>query len=189
MPTSPSLFCIPLTDQCHLMSEWAVYWQAFSAATTAIFGLVGLYKIWQELRRMNEQRQKDTSDKETAAKLKRTEFFLNQHRRLFDNPELYSVLCLIDKDDEQLRSEEMWDKKRKFLTFIEEIALLVDSGQIDKNVACYMFGYYARCAREGSNFAEGIDLSIEYWGLFYKFCSYAEQYASDYGNGPPSLAL
>lgn len=189
MQNNPSLFCIPFTDYCNLMSEWAVYWQAFGALVTAIVGGFGLWKILHELKRMNEQRQKDIADKETAAKLKRTEFFLNQHRRLFDNPELYSVLCLIDEDNELLRPKEMWDKKRKFLTFIEEIALLVDSEQIDKNVACYMFGYYARCAKEGANFAEGIDLSAEYWGLFYKFCAYAQQYADSHTDGPPSLTL
>lgn len=171
------------------MSEWAVYWQAFTAFLTALFGIVGLYKIYQELRRLNEQRSKDAADKETAARLKRTEFFLNQHRRLFDNPELYSVLCLIDDDSEKLLPQEMWDKKRKFLTFIEEIALLVDSQQIDRNVACYMFGYYARCAKEGKNFAIGIDLSKEYWGLFYRFCTYAEEYASENMDGPPQLSL
>lgn len=189
MPNNPSLFCSPFIDQCNLMSEWAVYWQAAGVIFTALVGLVGLYKIYQELKRMNEQRAKDLTDKETSAKLKRTEFFLSQHRRLFDNPELYSVLTLIDNDDEKLLPEDMWDKKRKFLTFLEEIALLVESDQINKDVACYMFGYYARCVKEGKNFAEGIDLSKEYWGLFYKFCDYAEEYSQKHPDGPPALSL
>ena len=91
---NPSLFCIWGTSKCNLMSEWAVYWQALAAMATVVFGVVGLVKIYQELRRLNEQRAKDLEDKETAARLKRTEFFLSQHRRLFDNAELYEVLCL-----------------------------------------------------------------------------------------------
>lgn len=49
-----------------------------------VFGTVGLYKIYQELRRLDEQRLKDLQDKEVSARLKRTEFFLAQYRRLFD---------------------------------------------------------------------------------------------------------
>lgn len=189
MPNNPAIFCAPIIKQCNLMSEWAVYWQALGVVVGALVGVVGLYKIYQELKRINEQRAKELADKDISAKLKRTEFFLNQHRRLFDNPELYSVLCLIDSDSEKLRPEEMWDKKRKFLTFIEEIALLVDSDQINENVAYYMFGYYARCAKEGINFGEGIDLAQEYWGLFYKFSAAAEEFANQHPNGPPSLSL
>ena len=133
--SGPSLFCITYTSQCNLMSEWAVYWQAAGSLVAAIVGIVGVIKIYQELKRLNEQRKKDLEDKEISASLKRTEFFLNQHRRLFDNPELYSILCLVDSDSEKLTPEDMWDKKRKFLTFFEEIALLVDSKQIQPDVA------------------------------------------------------
>ncbi len=83
----------------------------------------------------------------------------------------------------------MWDKKRKFLTFFEEIALLVESKQIQPDVAYYMFGYYARCAREGTNFAEGIDVSTAHWGLFFKFTDAATEFAHKHKEGPPSLSL
>jgi hypothetical protein len=186
---SASLFCIPATNYCNLMSEWAVYWQAVAAVATIVFGTVGLIKILQELRRLNEQRAKELEDKETSARLKRTEFFLSQHRRLFDNSELYEVLCLIDSDSVLLANEAMWDKKRKFLTFFEEIALLIDSDQIRSDVAHYMFGYYARCAREGKNFGIGIDLSPEHWGLFYKFAEDSDTFSKQYANGPRALTL
>ena len=187
---APSLYCFPFTDYCMLMTEWAIYWQALGAIATVIFGLFGLYKIFQELRRLNEQRAKDQTDKETAAKLKRTEFFLDQHRRLFDDKELYSVLCLIDEDSPELTQRDMWDKKRKFLTFLEEMALLVRSDQINRDVAFYMFGYYAICVRHGKNFAVGINPSEEHWGLFYRFAAEAEEYAVTHPDGPPqSISL
>lgn len=130
------------------MSEWAVYWQALSAIATAIVGTWGIVKIRSELRRLNEQRENEKKDAERDAKLKRTEFFLEQHRRLFDNEELFEILCLIDDDSAELRKPDMADKKRKFLTFLEEMALLVQSEQIDKSVAYYMFGYYAICVKK-----------------------------------------
>lgn len=164
------------------MQEWAVYWHAIGVISGILFGSFGLYKIFQELRRLNEQRDKDINDKETEARLKRTEFFLSQHRRLFDDKDLYEVLCLIDADNPRLAEENMWDKKRKLLVFFEEIALLVRSNQIDQNVAFYMFGYYSLCARHGSNFIHGIDPSREHWFLFYEFSDDAQFFLDENKN-------
>jgi hypothetical protein len=167
------------------MADWAVWWQALGIISALFFGAAGFYKVIVELRRLNETRLKETEDRETAAKLKRTEFFLDQHRRLFDDEALYSVLCLIDDDDKSLAAHDMWDKKRKLLTFFEEIALLVYSNQIDARVAYYMFGYYAICAKNGKNFADGINLDPRYWGLFYKFTDDASKFLDAHANGPP----
>ncbi|WP_407276528.1 hypothetical protein [Halothiobacillus sp. DCM-1] len=167
------------------MQEWAVYWQALGVLAAIVFGAVGLYKIYHELRRLNEQREKDVYDKEIAARLKRTEFFLSQHRRLFDDKDLYEVLCLIDADNPLLAEENMWDKKRKLLVFFEEIALLIRSNQIEQNVALYMFGYYSLCARHGKNFAHGINPSREHWALFYEFSDNAEEFLKKNNDGPP----
>ena len=171
------------------MSEWAVYWQAFGSITAVIVGTFGLLKIFHELKRLNEQRANDLKDTEISARLKRTEFFLDQHRRLFDDAELSSVLALIDDDNELLAPRNMWDKKRKFLTYFEEIALLVNSKQLSADVAYYMFGYYARSARDGKNFAIGIDFSESYWALFYKFAKDSEDFSAKYPSGPQEMSL
>ncbi|MBK1679081.1 hypothetical protein CKO20_01620 [Rhodocyclus tenuis] len=167
------------------MQEWGVWWQAIGVTATVFFGVFGLYKIYHELKRLNEQREKDILDKDISAKLNRTKFFLEQHRRLFDNSELYEVTCLLDADDKELADKTMWDKKRKFLTFIEEIALLVKSDQINEEVAFYMFGYYARCAMHGCNFRVGIDPAAEHWGLFYEFTENYEKHLINHPEGPP----
>lgn len=187
------LFCFPLTDNCKLMTEWAVYWQSISTVATVVFGLFATYKIFNELKRLNEQREneftqreKEIEDRENSERLKRTEFFLNQHRRLFDNPELYEILCLIDDDNTALVKPEMADKKRKFMTFFEEIALLVRSNQLNKTVAFYMFGYYSSCFIDKPNFSEGIDTSAAHWGLLYEFAKEAKEYLDLHRNGPPS---
>lgn len=188
-PISPPSYCMPSTDHCLTMAEWAVYWQALGVLAALVFGAIGLYKIYHELRRLNEQREKDQHDKENNAKLKRTEFFLSQHRRLFDDETLYLVLGMLDADKEELAKENMWDAKRKFLTFIEEIALLVNSEQINKEVALNMFGHYARCARYGRNFSVGIRPQREHWSLFYWFTDEADKFSEKYPAGPPKLTL
>ncbi|MGU7842033.1 hypothetical protein ACV22V_21445 [Burkholderia sp. AW33-5] len=189
MTNTPSLFCVLHTSNCMLMSEWGVYWQALGTFAAVIFGVFGLYKIRAELKRLNEQREKEITDRDAAAKLKRTEFFLNQHRRLFDNPELYAVLCLVDSDNEALANTDMWDRKRKFITFFEEIQILIDSGQLDKQVALYMFGHYARCAMYGSNFQVGIAMTEAYWRLFFRFVRDADDFFEKNPNGPESVSL
>jgi hypothetical protein len=183
------LYCMPSTDYCRTMAEWAVHWQALGVVAAVFFGVFGLYKIYRELKRLNEQREKEQQDKETSARLKRTEFFLNQHRRLFDDETLFSVLALIDENRSELAKVEMHNAKRKFLTFIEEIALLVQSGQINKDVALYMFGYYARLARRSTNFEVGVNPSREHWSLFYWFTDEAEIFSLKYPHGPPRLTL
>ena len=152
------------------MSEWANVWQIIGVISACVIGAVATIKAFHELERIRSQRKKEIADAENAAKLKRIEFFLAQHRRLFDNEELFEVLCLLDEDSAKLAQHQMWDKNRKFLTFIEEIALLVKAGQIDGNTAQYMFGYYACCARDGVNFNVGINSKESYWRLFNYFC-------------------
>lgn len=186
----PILYCFPFTANCRPMADWVAMSQIIGVVAALVFGFVGAWKILVELRRIAELREKENEDRQIASRLKRTEFFLDQHRRLFDDEVLYEVLCLIDADDDKLRDQEMWDKKRKLLTFFEEIALLVRSEQIRGEVAFYMFGYYARCARDGKNFCVGIDLAAEHWGLFFWFAKQAEDYAKNNESGPPSnLAL
>lgn len=169
---------------CMSRDEWKFYLDSIVALITIFVGPIGLYKIFMELQRINRQNEKDSYDKTAAADLKRTEFFLNQHRRLFDDKDLYAVLEHIDGDDPELADQSFWDRKRKFLTFIEEMALLVESSRINSDVAYYMFGHYAVCAADGVNFKEGIALDQEYWALFYDFVEKARKYKKE---GIPDL--
>jgi hypothetical protein len=185
MPSA--LYCFPWTSACRTMAEWGVYWQALAAICAIGVGAAGLFKIYRELQRLVEQRETEINDRANAAHLKRIEFFIDQHRRLFDDQDLYSVLCLIDDDDPKLATDAtMPDKKRKFLTYLEEIALLVRAEQIEVEVAQYMFGYYVVKTLEGKNFAWGIDTSRKYWGLLYEFATGAKLYMANNPDGPPA---
>lgn len=163
------------------MSEWKDFWQTAGIIASIVIGIFGAAKIFVELRRIKEQRAKEISDQAAAGLLKRADFLLTQHRRLFDNSDLYEILCLIDSDNPCLKEQDMWDKKRKFLTFFEEIELLIQSNLVDRNVAYYMFGYYAYTAHDGVNFQEGIDLLPAYWALFFNFSISARAYVQNSG--------
>lgn len=175
------LFCtkieIPLIEQCMLMSEWAAHWQAVGVVLTVAIGLGGGIKLLFELQRIRKQREHDIA-------LKRTEFFLAQHRRLFDDPDLGEILSYLDGDTEDLKEEETWEKCRKFLIFIEEIELLIRSNMLNPEAAYYMFGYYAKCARDGKNFNTGINASDIHWKLFQDFCKKSDDYFKKNKNGP-----
>lgn len=142
---------------------WALVWQAIGVATSLIVGAFGLYKIYIEIAKIRY-------DKDTQKKLEQTKFFLEQHRRLFDDEVLFEILSLIDaRDTSELAKEEMIDKKRKFLTFLEEIAILHYQKLVDPEISFYMFGYYAKTTKFCSNFWCNFDTSPLHWGMFYKF--------------------
>lgn len=142
--------------------EWKDLATIIGTAVSIPVAGFAVFKGFDELRKNREQRDRDL-------KLKRVEFTLAQHRRLFDDPVLYSVMRFLDGDHPQLAINEMWDPKRKFLTFMEELCLLVNDGLVDRDIAHYMFGYYAATAYDGKNFREGIEWKPEFWGLFFAF--------------------
>lgn len=171
------IFCskvtIPYIDECMTMAEWGVNWQAVGILVTLLTMLGAAWKVWTELTALRVQRSNDSL-------LKRTEFFLTQHRLLFDDPVLYEVLQYIDGDGSELTAMPMWDKKRKFLTFIEEISFLASSNLVNPSVAYYMFGYYAISAKNGKNFMVGIDADRIHWQVFYEFCGEAEKFFANH---------
>ena len=155
--------------------------------------LFAAYKTLREVERIKEQKaQEDEKRTREAAQakaqsqaaldqrqrehqLRRAEFTLAQHRRLFDDEDLRLVLKYLDGDQEPLATPELLQAKRKFLTFIEELVLLRNSGYISQAVALYMFGYYAYAAHRGTNFQHGIGYYREHWGLFMSFAEEAER--------------
>lgn len=164
-----SIFKIPLIEKCMTMAEWSYTWQSFGIWVTLIVGIVTVVKIWLDV---NSNRQQ----KIDADKLDRTKFLLEQHRRLFDDQDLKDVLQHLDGDDEDLAQFHFWEKNRKFLVFIEEIQILINSKFLDETSCQYMFGYYANCAYNGKNFKAGIQFEEKHWGLFTKFANTYEKY-------------
>ena len=168
-------YCTIVGGICAPLADWKDWTSIAGTIATILIGAIGLGKVFLEISRLRAQKQKEIDERDRAALLKRTEFFLGQHRRLFDTPDLFEILCLIDGvDAHKLANNNMWDKKRKFLTFFEEMALLVNNKMLDEHVADYMFSYYAKTAWENEFFREGIDPSAEHWGLLFDYITRSE---------------
>lgn len=82
-------YCVYFTGVCMSLSEWKDVATIVGIYVAVPGGLFAAFKTWQEIRKGWQQREREE-------KLKRIDFTLAQHRRLFDDPVLYSVLCLID---------------------------------------------------------------------------------------------
>ncbi|WP_289241410.1 hypothetical protein [Delftia sp.] len=144
------------------MSEWSATWQAVGIIVTLIVGIATVIKVWKDLNSTREQ-------KKAADKLEKTKFLLEQHRRLFDSQDLKDVLQHIDGDDIELSQFYFWEKNRKFIVFIEEIQILINSGYLDETSCQYMFGYYAFCTYPGEIFKRDKFFKINFWDFFQSF--------------------
>jgi hypothetical protein len=162
-------------------------WKEFVAIAATVVGVPGLllaaYKGWRELQRSNEQRGEELQRQKKSDQLQRAEFTLTQLRRLFEDLDLLEMLPLLDVDDPKLAEFVMLNAKRKFMTFCEEVALLINSGLLSAETAYYMFGYYAVRAHNGSNFRSGLAYTTEHWALFMKFATDAERFSASANGG------
>lgn len=157
--TTPELYCLILG--CMTRTEWI---QSFGYAIAA---LVALFTIFSYFYTQKKQRV-----------LNIVKFSLDQHRRLFDDEVLFEILNLIDAPEEEQRllaEPSMGNKKRKLVTFFEEMVFLVRAGYMSEDFALYMFGYYAFQARNNSYFMS--DLSEDYveFGIFFDFSDHYEK--------------
>lgn len=108
-------------------------------------------------------------------------FSLDQHRRLFDDEVLFEILDLIDASEieqHKLAESSMGNKKRKLITFFEEMVLLVRAKYMSEDFALYMFGYYALQAKQNKYFMDGISTDYADFGIFFDF---AERYKQRQG--------
>lgn len=187
-------YCVALTALCMTLSDWKDAASIVGTIVAVPGVLFAAYKTWREVQRIGEQRsldsEKRTHEVERARvqreaeleqrtqehQLRRSEFTLAQHRRLFDDPDLKLVLRYLDGDQAELATAGLVQAKRKFLTFFEELILLRNSGYISPEVALYMFGYYALAAHVGSNFMWGINYDATNWSLFMGFAEEARKF-------------
>ena len=99
---------------------------------------------------------------------KRAELFLAMQRRLVDSELLDRITEMLELQDPALATLPIKDKS-VFLRFFEEIALMVQSGLLRKNVAHYMFGYYAIRCWKSEAFWHNLNREGPYWELFRQF--------------------
>jgi hypothetical protein len=105
---------------------------------------------------------------------KRAESFLEMRRKYSEFNDVCQHLELTDNPDSAADIEGLsFAKKRAFIGFYEELALMTQSGLINWQVAHYMFGYYAIKCSDSKIFWEkkngGLDSGDHYWQLFNAF--------------------
>jgi molybdopterin synthase sulfur carrier subunit len=111
---------------------------------------------------------------------RRAELFFSLRARLKDDDlawvaELVDLATAGDPADiaeaEQELSEVALRYKRDYVGIFEEVCIFMEEGQIEPELANYMFGYYALLCEECLAFWNNINYDGPYWSVFHRFCS------------------
>jgi hypothetical protein len=144
------------------------------AGVGAAVALVTLLKALIEYQRQGRQ--------------KRADQFFQLRSRMKDNENFKLIRELIER--QPTASEELakvpFESKRDYLGLFQEIALVLNSGLMKRQVAHYMFGYYAIRCWDNEQFWSGVNRESPYWSLFRDFVlqmKAAEQTLVDPGSG------
>ena len=122
---------------------------------------------------------------------KRAEFFFEKVNDLWSTDSYKKIMTCLDlSDHEALRSIPHYEKMA-FLDTYEEIAFLMNSGLIRKEVASYMFGYYAIACWESDPFwnVPGLNKEGKYWNVFRNFIEQMKEYDSSRYFGEKNMRL
>lgn len=146
------------------MSLSAVLALILSAAGVGV-ALITAIKAYREYSQQGDQR--------------RAEMFFTLRERLKAEP-LAEIAELVDlvvvghdseaKKAENRLAEIPMRQKRDYVGLFEEVAIFVDTGQVEPRVAHYMFGYYALQCEECLPFWSNINYDSIYWTVFHRFC-------------------
>jgi hypothetical protein len=107
-----------------------------------------------------------------AEKQKRAEHFFKLRDKYNSEEPFLKIRQIIDSADKgEIKSSLQLntDEARRVLGFYEEIAILVNSGLLNKNLAYYMFGYYAINCSEMKIFESYMQGEEKYWMVFTQF--------------------
>ncbi len=96
--------------------------------------------------------------------------FVEMRRRFLETTAFRDLLEMLHNQDPRLRTSPIQDK-RNFIGFFEEVALMVNSGLLRKDVAHYMYGHYVILANDSDDFWNQLDRPSVYWTLFRKFAT------------------
>ena len=98
----------------------------------------------------------------------RATHFVQMRRRFLEEPMFREILNKLAADPESLPNTPIQDR-RNFVGFLEEVAVMVNSGLIKPEVAHYMFGYYVLLTERCEPFWVGLDRESQYWTVFRRF--------------------
>ena len=95
------------------------------------------------------------------ANLRRGEAFIAMRRRFLEDPVFREILNLLDADDPRLAGLPLQDR-RNFIAYLEEVAIMCESGMIRREIAHYMYGRYVALADASAHLWRGLDKGDRY---------------------------
>lgn len=98
----------------------------------------------------------------------RAEYFFALEKRLVDNENFLKILGMLEFDDPAV-STVPFVQKRELIGLFEEVAIMMNSKFMRKEVALYFFGYYAIDCWNSDPFCHDIDRNSPYWIVFREF--------------------
>lgn len=104
----------------------------------------------------------------------RAQMMLEMRRRFLETAEFQQILEALIADDPELRAIPI-QRRRHFAGFLEEVALLANSGLIRPEVALYLFGFYVLRTAASDDFWDGLDRESVFWTQFRRFAEVAQQ--------------
>jgi len=134
--------------------------EAIAALIATAIGILTFFVGLNEYRRQGAQ--------------KRVDLFIEMRRRLKENETFKKISDLLDDENPELQEIPFKDK-RDYLGLFEEVALMLNSGLIRKQVAHYMFGYYAIRCWESEYFWMNVNRESVYWKVFRRFYEQMKQ--------------
>jgi hypothetical protein len=153
------------------MQKWIAYMADpahLSAICTLISTIVAAVALWKGFREYQKQ-----------GSQKRTDLFLEMRRRYHEFDDICANLeSKFDPGSNEYIRKLSFARKRAFIGFYEELALMTQSGLINWQVAHYMFGYYAIKCFDSEIFWDreqnGLNSGDHYWRLFGAFVKRAK---------------
>jgi hypothetical protein len=122
-----------------------------------IAGVIAFFTLWQGLFQYSRQ-----------GHATRASQFIQMRRRFLEDETFKALLNHIAESPDQLPTTSIQDR-RNLVGFLEEVALMVNSGLLRPEVAHYMFGYYVLSIDACEPFWDGLDRKSEYWTVFRDF--------------------
>jgi hypothetical protein len=97
-----------------------------------------------------------------------------------EDKEIQEIILLLDDDPRGQLLKMHRSRKEAFVGVYEEIALMLESGIIKKQIAYYMFGYHTILCYENKDFwTTEMDLEHRYWTLFRRFAEQMKKIDDD----------
>ena len=109
---------------------------------------------------------------------KRADHYCELRNKFRDDEQFRSMFELLEYDNENLANIP-FQQKQHLIGFYEDIALYVNAGLIKKEVAHYMFAYYALRCWDSKYFWNDLSRESPYWSLFRNFVDQMKEVEKD----------